>query len=147
MALALPLLDTGIAVTRRFLRREPIFGADRGHIHHRLLDRGLTPRMAALVLYGVCGLAAGFSLLLQMANQQFSGVIVSQKCSPASLARRTPTVLFPVPGIPIRLMVPGILPVLFKADSPRLSNKGIWKLYAAHADVVGHALARATAAG
>jgi len=83
MALALPLLDTGIAVVRRFLRREPIFGADRGHIHHRLLDRGLTPRMAALVLYGVCGLGAGFSLLLQMANQQFSGVIVVLFCATA----------------------------------------------------------------
>lgn len=83
MALALPLLDTGIAVVRRFLRREPIFGADRGHIHHRLLDRGLTPRMAALVLYGVCGLAASFSLLLQMSNQRYSGVIVVLFCATA----------------------------------------------------------------
>ena len=45
MALFVPLLDVGLSVVRRFLRHQPIFDADRGHIHHRLLDRGLTPRL------------------------------------------------------------------------------------------------------
>jgi UDP-GlcNAc:undecaprenyl-phosphate GlcNAc-1-phosphate transferase len=63
MALALPLLDTALAIARRFIRQQPIFGADRGHIHHRLLDRGHAPREVALRLYGVCGVAAVFSLL------------------------------------------------------------------------------------
>jgi len=51
MALALPLLEVGLSILRRFLRNEPIFTGDRGHIHHRLLDRGFTPRKAALLLY------------------------------------------------------------------------------------------------
>jgi UDP-GlcNAc:undecaprenyl-phosphate GlcNAc-1-phosphate transferase len=63
LALAIPLLDTSLAIVRRFLRRQPIFTADRGHIHHRLLDRGLKPRNVALVLYGVGALAAVFSLV------------------------------------------------------------------------------------
>jgi UDP-GlcNAc:undecaprenyl-phosphate GlcNAc-1-phosphate transferase len=63
MALSIPLLDVVLAIVRRFLRRQPIFTADRGHIHHRLLDRGFTPRRVVLVLYGLCGLAAAFSLL------------------------------------------------------------------------------------
>ena len=63
MALSIPLLDVALAIVRRFLRHEPIFGADRGHIHHRLLDRGFTPRRVVLVLYALCGLAAAFSLL------------------------------------------------------------------------------------
>jgi UDP-GlcNAc:undecaprenyl-phosphate GlcNAc-1-phosphate transferase len=63
MALSVPLLDVALSVVRRFLRRQPIFTADRGHIHHRLLDRGLTPRRVVLVLYALCGLAAAFSLL------------------------------------------------------------------------------------
>ena len=63
MALSIPLLDVALAIVRRFLRHQPIFGADRGHIHHRLLDRGFTPRRVVLVLYGLCGLAAAFSLL------------------------------------------------------------------------------------
>jgi len=64
IALSVPLLDVAVAVARRLLRREPIFSADRAHIHHRLLDRGLTPRRAVFVLYGFAGLAAAFSLLL-----------------------------------------------------------------------------------
>src|SRR6201999_2943513 len=36
MAMAIPLLDTGLAIVRRFLRNRPIFEGDRGHIHHRL---------------------------------------------------------------------------------------------------------------
>jgi UDP-GlcNAc:undecaprenyl-phosphate GlcNAc-1-phosphate transferase len=63
MVLAIPLLDVSLCVMRRFLRNRPIFGADRGHIHHRLLDRGLDPRQAVLWIYVVCVLAAGFSLL------------------------------------------------------------------------------------
>lgn len=43
LALAVPLLDTTIAIVRRFLRHQPIFGADRGHVHHKLLDRGFRP--------------------------------------------------------------------------------------------------------
>src|ERR1700687_4335849 len=58
MALAIPLLDTSLAIVRRFLRQKPIFTADRGHIHHRLLDRGFTPRKVALRLYAACGLLA-----------------------------------------------------------------------------------------
>ena len=41
VSLGLPVLDTLIAVSRRFLRRQPIFAADRGHIHHRLLGRAI----------------------------------------------------------------------------------------------------------
>jgi UDP-GlcNAc:undecaprenyl-phosphate/decaprenyl-phosphate GlcNAc-1-phosphate transferase len=74
MALALPLLEVGLSVLRRFLRNEPIFTGDRGHIHHRLLDRGFTPRKAALVLYGVCGLGAMLSLLQYVIRNRFAGL-------------------------------------------------------------------------
>ncbi|MBA2246297.1 MAG: undecaprenyl/decaprenyl-phosphate alpha-N-acetylglucosaminyl 1-phosphate transferase [Gemmatimonadetes bacterium] len=50
-ALALPLLDTLLAIARRWLRGVPLSGADARHIHHRLLARGLTHRGAAIVLY------------------------------------------------------------------------------------------------
>jgi len=75
MALSIPLLDVALAIVRRFLRRQPIFTADRGHIHHRLLDRGFTPRRVVLVLYGLCGLAAAFSLL-QGVMHSFSGALL-----------------------------------------------------------------------
>ena len=79
MALAIPLLDTGLAIARRFVRRQPIFLADRGHIHHRLLDRGLTPRRAALILYACCALGAVCSLA--MMNQRLNGFVIVIFCA------------------------------------------------------------------
>jgi len=79
MALSVPLLDAALAVVRRFLRRQPIFTADRGHIHHRLLDRGFTPRRVVLMLYGLCGLAAAFSLL-QSVVHSFAGALIVLFC-------------------------------------------------------------------
>src|SRR5207249_1305275 len=67
-------------IGRRFLRHQPIFGADRNHIHHQLLDRGLSPRRVALLLYGIGGIAAVFSLLQSMYHNRFSGLIVVLFC-------------------------------------------------------------------
>jgi len=79
MSFAIPLLDTTLAIARRFLRQQPIFTADRGHIHHRLLDRGLTPRRVALLLYGVCGFSAVLSLC--MARQDMAGFVIVLFCA------------------------------------------------------------------
>lgn len=51
MALAVPLLDTGVSVLRRFRAGKPIFGADRLHMHHRLLRSEGSHRRAVLALY------------------------------------------------------------------------------------------------
>ena len=76
IALAIPLLDTTLAIARRFLRRQPIFTADRGHIHHRLLDRGFTPRSAALLLYGIGAVAAMFSLAMANNHLEIPVIVV-----------------------------------------------------------------------
>ncbi len=76
LAVSIPLLDVVLSILRRFLRNRPIFQADRGHIHHRLLDRGLSPRNAVLTMYGLCGLVALLSLLVSALHNQFSGLIV-----------------------------------------------------------------------
>ena len=81
MALAVPLLDTALAIARRALRGQPIFTADRRHIHHLLLDRGLTPRRAALLLYAVCGVAAALSVLLSVLHRQYGGLIIFLFCA------------------------------------------------------------------
>lgn len=52
LALGLPIMDTLLAIVRRFLERRPIFSPDQGHLHHRLVALGLTHRRAVLVLYG-----------------------------------------------------------------------------------------------
>jgi UDP-GlcNAc:undecaprenyl-phosphate GlcNAc-1-phosphate transferase len=52
VALGVPVFDTMLAMLRRTVGKQPIFAADRGHIHHKLLDLGLTHRRAVLFLYG-----------------------------------------------------------------------------------------------
>ena len=64
VSLGLPVLDTSLSILRRFLRGQPIFSADRGHIHHRLLMLGHSPRKAALLLYGACAFLALGAMLL-----------------------------------------------------------------------------------
>lgn len=80
MAMSVPLVDTSLAIARRFLRNRPIFAGDRGHIHHRLLDRGNSPKRTAVLLYLVCGTAALFSLALQCLDRQVGGVVVLIFC-------------------------------------------------------------------
>ncbi|WP_193212281.1 MraY family glycosyltransferase [Luteolibacter marinus] len=68
-----PLLDVTLAIWRRAARRiavsKPgqatihIFGADRDHLHHRLLNWGLNQRQAVFVIYGFAGLCSFLALL------------------------------------------------------------------------------------
>jgi len=51
--LLLPLADTGLAVVRRLLKQQSLFHGDRGHIHHRLLDRGFSTAQALAMLGGL----------------------------------------------------------------------------------------------
>jgi UDP-GlcNAc:undecaprenyl-phosphate/decaprenyl-phosphate GlcNAc-1-phosphate transferase len=53
VALGVPIFDTLFAMVRRILEKRSIFSPDRGHIHHRLLDMGITHRRAVLIIYGV----------------------------------------------------------------------------------------------
>lgn len=55
VALGLPIIDTFFAIVRRYRNGSPIFKADKGHLHHRLLERGLSQRQAVLFLYSVSG--------------------------------------------------------------------------------------------
>lgn len=81
MAFSLPLFEVGLSIGRRFLRNQPIFQPDRGHIHHRLLNRGLHPRAVALILYTACGIAAILSLLQSSLSFHLGGFIIVLFCS------------------------------------------------------------------
>jgi UDP-GlcNAc:undecaprenyl-phosphate/decaprenyl-phosphate GlcNAc-1-phosphate transferase len=76
MVLFVPLLDVFLAIVRRFLHRQPIFAADRGHIHHKLLSRGLHPWQVVLILYGFCGLAGIAGLMLTATRAQYHSFVV-----------------------------------------------------------------------
>jgi len=64
VSFALPLTDVTLSLLRRFLSGHSVFGADREHIHHKLLELGLTQRQVVWVLYGISALCAVLSLFL-----------------------------------------------------------------------------------
>ncbi|MHC4295379.1 MAG: glycosyltransferase family 4 protein, partial [Planctomycetota bacterium] len=65
LALGVPILDTALTMIRRtVLDKRSIFAGERGHIHHRLLDRGLDHRTVVFVIYGMTLVAAGLGLLM-----------------------------------------------------------------------------------
>jgi len=68
IALGLPIMDTLLAIGRRAIRGRPLFQADKEHIHHKLMARGLSHRQAVLVLYGFCILLSAAALVLTYAN-------------------------------------------------------------------------------
>lgn len=53
IVLGMPLTDLTFAIIRRKIHGQSIGQADRGHLHHRLLDAGLSQRQAVLVLYAM----------------------------------------------------------------------------------------------
>ena len=88
MALAVPLADTALAIVRRFLRGQPIFKADRAHIHHRLLARGLSHRKTVLLLYAAAGIAGLLALCLIGVREPWEGVVLGIFACAAMLAIR-----------------------------------------------------------
>ncbi len=68
--LALPILDTSLAILRRGLRGLPIFRPDRKHLHHHLLQMGLSHRKVVLWFYGLTlvFLAMGFAAYRSRGN-------------------------------------------------------------------------------
>lgn len=51
LVLGLPLFDTLFAIIRRIGTHKPIMQADRSHLHHRLIDMGLSQRQSVLIMY------------------------------------------------------------------------------------------------
>jgi UDP-GlcNAc:undecaprenyl-phosphate GlcNAc-1-phosphate transferase len=68
IALGVPIADTLLAMARRAARGAPLFSADRGHIHHRLLDLGFSHRQTVLLLYGTSIALGGAALALSYAS-------------------------------------------------------------------------------
>ncbi len=82
LAIAIPLVSFGLPVVeiflsliRRFVGGKPLMQSDRGHIHHRLLEHGLSVRQVAILLYGVCGVFCLFGILLLSPQRSFASLI------------------------------------------------------------------------
>lgn len=66
LAVAVPMLDTVLAIVRRIKKRQPIFRADREHLHHQLLFRGYSHRQATLIMLYMGSLLSVFGILFSV---------------------------------------------------------------------------------
>lgn len=66
--LGVPITDTVYAILRRILNKKPIFQADKHHLHHRLMQMGLTHRQTVLVIYGIALIFSFISILFPFSN-------------------------------------------------------------------------------
>lgn len=64
--LALPIFDTLFAIWRRYRRHHPIFQADKEHLHHRLLARGISHKNVVFILWGISAICSVIALVLAL---------------------------------------------------------------------------------
>jgi UDP-GlcNAc:undecaprenyl-phosphate/decaprenyl-phosphate GlcNAc-1-phosphate transferase len=64
VSFGLPILETVLSVLRRWMSGRSLFTADREHIHHKLLELGLSQRQVVIILYAVSAMFALCSLFL-----------------------------------------------------------------------------------
>jgi UDP-GlcNAc:undecaprenyl-phosphate GlcNAc-1-phosphate transferase len=75
--LAIPILDTTVAVLSRIRRHLSPFQGGQDHLSHRLIRSGLTRKTSAIVLWSLSGLFAGVSVLLPNASQSSTNYLLT----------------------------------------------------------------------
>jgi UDP-GlcNAc:undecaprenyl-phosphate/decaprenyl-phosphate GlcNAc-1-phosphate transferase len=77
VSFGLPILETALSVARRLISGRPVFTGDRDHIHHKLLQRGLSQRQVVTILYGVSAVFAMLSLFLLWPTGSTLGLVLA----------------------------------------------------------------------
>ncbi|MCL2574606.1 MAG: undecaprenyl/decaprenyl-phosphate alpha-N-acetylglucosaminyl 1-phosphate transferase [Defluviitaleaceae bacterium] len=67
-AVALPIVDTAFVMIKRVLSGRSPMSADRGHLHHKLIDAGLSAKQTVIVLYVVSAVAGGVAIMIAAQN-------------------------------------------------------------------------------
>ena len=88
IALGVPIADTLLAMARRAARGVPMFSADRGHIHHRLLASGLSHRQTVLVLYAASTVLGVVALVLSFSRTRQATYVLLALAAAGFLALR-----------------------------------------------------------
>jgi len=82
LALSIPIFDTLSTFVRRgILQRRSLFSAERGHIHHRLLEAGLCHRHVVMVLHSATLLGASVAVVSLLGNGWATGVVAIAFCA------------------------------------------------------------------
>ena len=92
LILGLPIFDTAFAMIRRMAHGQSPMHADRGHIHHRLIDMGLNQKQAVATLYVISGILGLSAVVLTTGGEAKAMLLLIALCVVAVVAAR---VVFP----------------------------------------------------
>lgn len=92
LILGLPIFDTSFAFIRRIAHGQSPMHADRGHIHHRLIDMGLSQKQAVATLYVISAILGLSAVVLTTSGEQKAMLFFATLCIVALVAAR---VVFP----------------------------------------------------
>lgn len=92
LILGLPIFDTSFAFIRRIAHGQSPMHADRGHIHHRLIDMGLSQKQAVATLYVIAAILGLSAVVLTTGGEQKAMLFFVTLCIVAVVAAR---VVFP----------------------------------------------------
>jgi UDP-GlcNAc:undecaprenyl-phosphate GlcNAc-1-phosphate transferase len=77
LLLAVPILDTTVAVFSRLRRKLSPFQGGKDHLSHRLVRAGLSRRLSAITLWSLTGLFSFFAVLISLPNNSYDLIIVA----------------------------------------------------------------------
>ncbi len=88
LILGLPIFDTSFAFFRRLAHGQSPMRADRGHIHHRLIDMGLNQKQAVATLYVISAILGLSAVVLTTGGEQRAILLFAALCVTAAIAAR-----------------------------------------------------------
>ncbi len=71
----LPILDTAVALVRRFINKRPLFVSDRGHIYDQMIDRGIPLKKTVAVCYALAALYALIGLAMSQIKTRYALIV------------------------------------------------------------------------
>ena len=92
LILGLPIFDTSFAFIRRIAHGQNPMQADRGHVHHRLIDMGLNQKQAVATLYVISAILGLSAVVLTTSGELKAMIFFAALCVVAIVAAR---VVFP----------------------------------------------------
>ena len=88
LILGLPIFDTAFAFIRRLAHGQSPMHADRGHIHHRLIDMGLNQKQAVATLYVISAMLGLSAVVLTTGGEQKAMLFFLTLCIVGAVAAR-----------------------------------------------------------
>jgi UDP-GlcNAc:undecaprenyl-phosphate GlcNAc-1-phosphate transferase len=76
LLLAIPILDTTVAVLSRLRRKISLFQGGRDHLSHRLVRAGFSRKLSAIILWSLTGLFGIFAVLISLPNSGYEVIIL-----------------------------------------------------------------------